>query len=95
MARQAHRCEHHERLETDVTVLDANDKEVTIGSIVEIIPWSSDRYRGLYYVVAFETGGGRGPMLLLAQGRRDTWEFKVNPRRVSLRCFRPEHGKGE
>ena len=51
MARRAHTCEHNERRETDVTCRDCNGKEVTIGSIVEILPWSSDRYRGLYYVV--------------------------------------------
>ena len=95
MARRAHTCEHNERRETDVTCRDCNGKEVTIGSIVEILSWSSDRYRGLYYVVAIETGGGRTERLLLAQTRYDKWDFKVNPSRVSLRCYRPERAKGE
>ena len=71
MARRAHTCEHNERRETDVTSRDCNGKDVTIGSIVEILPWSSDRYRGLYYVVAIEPGGGRTERLLLAQTRYD------------------------
>lgn len=76
-------------------VEDRNGDPVKIGSIVEIIPWSSDGYRGLFYVVAFEVGADKGVRFLLSADRWGKWDFKVNPARVSLRCLNPSRAKGE
>lgn len=80
--------------ERDVTIADRSGERIKIGSIVEIARLPSDRYHGLWYVVAFEAGE-RGLRVLVAAGRWDKWDFKVHPSRVSLRCFEPLISKGE
>jgi hypothetical protein len=80
---------------THVVVEDSHGNPVKLGSIVEIIERGHDRYRGLLYVVGMEAGGGRTVRLLLAHGRWSKWDYKVPPRRVSLRCYEPVRAKGE
>lgn len=80
----------------DVTVPDANGKPCRIGSIVEILPWSTDSYCGLWFIRAFEAGGGRTVRVLLSQtyhGKK--WDLKVHPARMVLRCYAPERVKGD
>lgn len=79
---------------TDVVVEDRNLNPVKVGSIVEIVDYG-DGYRGLFYVVGIEAGGGRGIRVLLARTRFDKWEIKVAQARVSVRVFTPFRGKGE
>lgn len=95
MATRACKCVHRERRESDVVVKDRYEKEVTLGSIVEIMSHPMDRYTGLFYVVAIDVKPGQAPKLLLAQERWGKWDLAVAPSRVSLRCFRPERDKGE
>lgn len=78
----------------DVVIADCHGEPCKIGSIVEISPWGSDRYEGLYYVVAFEAGE-RGIRFLLAKTRWAKWDFKASPARVSVRCLEPHRQKGE
>lgn len=92
MAKKAHAC--GEVTDKDVVVADKDGEACKIGSIVEIVPWGNDRYEGLYYIVAFEAGE-RGMRVLLAKTRWAKWDFKVNPARLSLRCFCPTRPKGE
>jgi len=93
MGRRAHEC--GEVTDRDVWAEDRNGNPVKIGSIVEIVEWSSDRYKGLFYVVAFEVCPDRGVRFLLSGDRWGKWDFKVNAARVSLRCLNPTRGKGE
>ncbi len=79
----------------DVTVPDCDGEPMKCGSIVEIAEWSSDSYRGLWYVFAFEAGGGRKIRVLLTQTRTQRkWDLKVDPARLMLRCFEPRKVKG-
>ena len=71
----------------DVIVNDRDGVPVRVGSIVEIAEMSSDRYRGLFYVVGFEASADRGVRFLLAVGRHDKWDFKVHPGRVTMRAY--------
>jgi hypothetical protein len=79
---------------TDVVVEDRNLNPVKVGSIVEIVDYG-DGYRGLFYVVGIEAGGGRSIRLLLARTRFDKWEIKVAQPRASVRVYSPFVGKGE
>jgi hypothetical protein len=79
---------------TDVVVEDRNCSPMMVGSIVELVEYG-DGHRGLYYVVGFESGGGRGIRAMLARGRLDKWELKAAPARISVRCYAPFVGKGE
>lgn len=83
------------RGEKDVVGYDANGEEVAIGSIVEILEWPNDRYKGLMYVVGFDAAPGRGLRILVAATRWGKWDYVVSPARVRLRCFRPLRDKGE
>jgi hypothetical protein len=78
----------------DVRCKDRHGENITIGSIVEIVPLPSDRYCGLYYVHAFEVGE-RGLRALVARTRYEKWDFKVSMARVVLRCYAPIVIKGE
>lgn len=74
--------------EGEVTFPDFENRPVRVGSIVEIIERANDRYRGLYYVVGMEAGGGaRGIRFLLARCRFDKWDFKAGPMRVMLKAY--------
>lgn len=78
----------------DVVVEDRNNNPVKVGSIVEVLE-RGDGYRGLWYVVGMEAGGGRGVRVLLSRGRWDKWDVKVRPTRVSVRAYSPFRAKGE
>lgn len=78
-----------------VTVNDINGKPCKIGSIVEIVQWSTDSYRGLWFIQALEAGGGRRLMVVLSQTRNGKWDLKVNPARIILRSYEPERVKGD
>jgi hypothetical protein len=82
------------RRDGDVVCRDRYGEDVTIGSIVEIVPMPSDRYKGLYFVYAFEVGD-RGLRVLVSQTRDELWEFKVATIRIVLRCYAPIRVKGE
>jgi len=79
---------------SDVVVEDRNYNPVKVGSIVEVLE-SGDGFRGLFYVVGLEAGGGRGVRVLLARGRWDKWDVKVRPARLSIRAYSPFRAKGE
>lgn len=81
--------------DTDIIVQDRYGKAVAIGAIVEIAENPRDRYRGLHYVVGFETDGIRGVRVLLATTRWEKWDFKVPIARIALRCNDPHRMKGE
>ncbi len=73
--------------ENDVTFPDFEGLPVRIGSIVEVLERGNDKYRGLFYVVAFEAGDGRGMRFLLAHCRFDKWDIKIAPTRVLLKAY--------
>ena len=80
--------------QSDIKCRDRYGENVTIGSIVEIVPMPTDKYCGLYYVHAFEVGD-RGLRVLVARTRFEKWDFKVATIRVVLRCYAPIKLKGE
>jgi len=80
--------------ETDVAIEDRNGNPVKVGSIVEITE-CGDGYRGLYYVVGIEAGGGRSFRVLVARTRFQKWDMKAAPSRISVRCYEPFRPKGE
>lgn len=74
--------------DSDVWVEDRFGSRMVLGAIVEIVEHQSDRYRGLFYVVGFETGG-MIDKILLAETPTGKWDIKVSKSRVVLRCNDP------
>lgn len=77
-----------------VGVRDFSGEEIGIGSIVEILERGSERFYGLYYVIAFEAGP-RSVRCMLARARNDKPVLTASPSRLHLRCYEPIRHKGE